>query len=106
MVPVCDLVEYATRFDSKSEATGQFLLAIPTQGENEQQTNDLCQQAACYDKNGDTIVGVAENPDVIVSLARELLALDRVRKLPSRIGWGFRGTARSVRTLCNRAGSA
>ena len=79
MVPVCDLLEYATRFDSKSEATGQFLLAIPTQGENEQQTNDLCQQAACYDKDGDTIVGIAEESDVIVSLARELLALNRVR---------------------------
>ena len=79
IVPVCDLLEDATRFDPKSEAIGQFLLAIPTQVENEQQTNDLCQQAACYDKDGDTIVGIAEKPDVIVSLARELLALNRVR---------------------------
>ena len=79
MVPVCDLLEYATRFDSKSEATGQFLLAIPTRGESEQQTGDLCQQSACYDKDGDTIVGIAEESDVIVSLARELLALNRVR---------------------------
>ena len=79
MVPVCDLLEYATRFDPKSEAIGQFLLAIPTQGENEQKTNDLCQQAACYDEAGDTIVGIAEESDVIVSLARELLALNRVR---------------------------
>ena len=79
MVPLCDLLEYAICFDPKSEATGQFLLAIPTQGENEQQTNDLCQQAACHDKDGDTIVGIAEDSDVIVSLARELLALDRVR---------------------------
>ena len=79
IVPVCDLLEDATRFDPKSEATGQFLLAILTQGENEQQTTELCQQAACYDKDGDTIIGIAEKPDVIVSLARELLALDRVK---------------------------
>ena len=79
IVPVCDLLEDATRFDPKSEATGQFLLAILTQGENEQQTSELCQQAACYDKDGDTIVGIAEKPDVIVSLARELLALDMVK---------------------------
>ena len=79
IVPVCDLLEDATRFDPKSEATGQFLLAILTQGENEQQTSELCQQAACYDKDGDTIVGIAEKPDVIVSLVRELLALDMVK---------------------------
>ena len=79
MVPLCDLLEYATCFDPKSEATGQFLLAIPTQGETEQQTNDLCRQATCHDKDGDTIVGIAEESDVIVSLARELLALDKVR---------------------------
>ena len=80
MVPACDLLEHATRFEPQGESTGQFLLAIPTQGENEQQTIDFCRQAARYDKNGDTIVGIAEKPDVIVSLARELLALDRVRK--------------------------
>ena len=79
MVPVCDLLEYATRFDPKSEATGQFLLAIPTRGESEQQTGNFCQQSACYDKDGDTIVGIAKESDVIVSLARELLALNRVR---------------------------
>ena len=79
MVPVCDLLEYATRFDSKSEAIGQFLLAIPTRGESKQQTGNLSQQSACYDKDGDTIVGIAEESDVIVSLARELLALNRVR---------------------------
>ncbi len=79
IVPVCDLLEYATRFDPKSEAIGQFLLAIPTQGETEKQTTDLCQQSVCHDKDGDTIVGIAEEPDIIVSLARELLALDRVR---------------------------
>ncbi len=79
IVPVCDLLEYATRFDPKSEAIGQFLLAIPTQGETEKQTTELCKQSVCHDKHGDTIVGIAEESDVIVSLARELLALDRVR---------------------------
>ena len=79
IVPVCDLLEDATRFDPKSEATGQFLLAIPTKGGTEQQNIDLCRQAARCDKDGDTIVGIAEKPDVIVSLARELLALDMVK---------------------------
>lgn len=79
IVPACDLAECATRFDPKNEATGRFLLAIPTRGENEKQARDLCRKAARQDKDRDTIVGVAEESDVIVSLARELLALDRVR---------------------------
>ena len=79
MVPACDLLEHATRFEPKGGSTGQFLLAIPTKGETEQQATDFCWQAAPYDKDGDTIVGIAEKSNVIVSLARELLALDRVK---------------------------
>ncbi len=79
MVPACDLPEYATRLDAQSEATGQFLLAIPTRGETAQQIDDLCRQAACCDEHGDTVIGIAEKADSLISLARELLALDRVR---------------------------
>ena len=79
MAPACDLLEHATRFEPKGGSTGQFLLAIPTKGETEQQATDFCWQAARYDKDGDTIVGIAEKSNVIVSLAREVLALDRVR---------------------------
>lgn len=79
IVPVCDLPECAARFEPKGEITGQFLLAIPTQGETEQQATALCRQAARYDEDGDTVAGIAKKPDIIISLARELLALDRVR---------------------------
>ena len=79
IVPACDLPEYATRPDPKSEATGRFLLAIPTRGENEEQLHDLCREAARQDGDGDTVAGAAEETDALVSLARELLALNRVR---------------------------
>ena len=79
IVPVCDLLEYATLPDPKSDATGQFLLAIPTRGETGKETADLCRHVACCDENGDTVIGVAEKAERLISLARELLALDSVR---------------------------
>lgn len=79
IVPAHDLAEYAARFDPKSKATGRFLLAIPARGESKRQTRDLCRETAQHDTDGDTVVGVAEAPDRIVPLARELLALDKVR---------------------------
>ena len=76
--PLSNLVEFTARSEPKNGAIGQFLLAIATEGENEEQAKDLCRKAACHGNAWDIIVGTSSNSQAVVPLARELLALERV----------------------------
>ena len=76
--PLSNLVEFTARSEPKNGAIGQFLLAIATEGENEEQAKDLCRKAACHSNAWDIIVGTSSNSQTVVPLARELLALERV----------------------------
>ncbi len=78
IVPLSDLVEYAARSEPKNGAIGQFLLVIATEGEDEEQAKDLCRTAARHSAAWDIIVGTSGRSRVVVPLARELLALERV----------------------------
>ncbi len=57
---------------------GQFLLAIPTEGESESHIEDLCRKATRHSDEWDTVVGISKRSQAIVSLARELCALSSV----------------------------
>jgi hypothetical protein len=78
VVPVEGLVEFAARFRPQNGSIGQFLLAIPTKGESETHTEELCRQAARQGDAWDIVVGISKRSWAIVPLARELFALDRV----------------------------
>ena len=78
IVPLSDLVELASRSKPKNGAIGQFLLAIATEGENEEQAKDLCRKAARHSDEWDIIVGTSDRSGAVVLLARELLALESV----------------------------
>ena len=76
--PLSNLVEFTARSEPKNGAIGQFLLAIATEGEDEEQAKDLCRKAACHGNAWDIIVGTSSSSQAVVPLARELLALERV----------------------------
>lgn len=80
IVPVSGIVEFAAGFKRESGAIGQFLLAIPTEGEKEERAEKLCRKAASHSGNdkGDFVVGISKQSWAILPLARELIALENV----------------------------
>lgn len=79
LAPVRDLAEIAARYKPENGTIGQFLLAIPTDGENEDIAASLCREAARHSAAWDIVVGVSKRSWAIVTLARELIALENVR---------------------------
>ena len=57
---------------------GQFIIAIPTNGESEEAAESLCQLAASKADSWFSIVGVSNRSSTITQLARELTALESV----------------------------
>ena len=78
IIPVSTLIDAVTRYQPGKGAIGQFILAVPTEGENEEEAKKLCCEAANYDAPWDTMVGMSKASWAIVPLARELLALEWV----------------------------
>ncbi len=78
IVPVSELERVAAGFASENGAIGQFLLAIPTDGESQQLAEKLCRKAARHSDAWDIVVGISKRSWAIVPLARELFALDSV----------------------------
>lgn len=77
--PLCDLQGVAGNYNSDNGSVGQFILAIPTQNESEDQAEELCREAARCSNDYDIVVGISKRAWAIVALARELIALDHVR---------------------------
>ena len=77
--PLCDVVELALQYQPDNGTVGQFLLAVPTQGENEEEATRLCREAARHNDTWDVVVGISKRSWAIMSLARELIALENVR---------------------------
>ena len=78
IVPTNTLIDAVDRFQPGNGAIGQFLLAIPTAGESEEETKELCCEAASYSGPWDSMVGMSKASWAIIPLARELLALELV----------------------------
>ena len=80
VIPVSNSIDYAAKLQSKNGAVGQFLLAIPTEGEAEEFAETVCQKAARFsdDRKGDIVVGISKQSWAVMPLARELFALERV----------------------------
>ncbi len=80
IVPVSSIVKFASDFEPSDGVIGQFLLALPTEGENEDYAEQLCREAARFStmEKGDIVVGISNQSWAVVPLARELLALEKV----------------------------
>lgn len=78
IVPVCDIIEFASQYEPKGSAIGQFLLAVPTEGESEKRAEESCRKAARHSKEWDIVVGISKQSWAVIPLARELYALDNV----------------------------
>lgn len=78
IVPLTGIVEFAAGFAPNNGAIGQFLLAIPTEGESEEHAKNLCRRAARHSDAWDIVVGISKRSWAVVPLARELFAIDRV----------------------------
>ena len=74
-----DIEELAAHYQPVNGAIGQFLLGLPTEGENEEQASQLCRQAVRHSENWDIVGGVSKRSWSIMTLVRELVALECVR---------------------------
>ncbi len=79
IAPVSRVIELASGYDPKGGAIGQLLLAIPTEGESDNEAARLCREAARHSDSWDVIVGISKRAPIVLALARELLALEAVR---------------------------
>lgn len=77
--PLRDIAELAAQYQPENGSVGQFLLAIPTEGENEEEAARLCREAARQSGKWDIIAGISKRSWAIMTLARELIALENVR---------------------------
>lgn len=78
LVPIAEVQQKANSFSLDNGAIGLFLLALPTQGETEKEAEDACLKAST--SNGrHVIVGVPDKAWSIISLAKELNALESIR---------------------------
>ncbi|EIM72214.1 ATP-binding protein [Nitratireductor aquibiodomus RA22] len=78
IVPISGLVDFAAELEPENGAIGEFLLAIPTEGEDELHAEELCRKAARQSDEWDIVVGISKRSWAVVPLARELFALENV----------------------------
>uniref|UniRef100_UPI003567D698 ATP-binding protein n=1 Tax=Marinobacter sp. TaxID=50741 RepID=UPI003567D698 len=79
IAPVAEAQERVTNFCPSGGAIGQFLLLIPTEGETVSQAGAICRVAADSAGTWPSLLGLAQNSWYIESLAKELIALERIR---------------------------
>jgi len=78
IVPVNELDAFAGEFKPENGEIGQFLLAIPTEGESREVAENICRKAARHSDDWDIFVGISSGSWAMAPLARELFALDAV----------------------------
>ena len=79
IVPISKIMHAVDTFEPQGGAMGQFLLAIPTLGEAPREAKEKCQAAARSANQWDTIIGLSQRSWIVTELAKELLALEKVR---------------------------
>ena len=75
-----ELIEAVTCFKPENGIIGQFLLALPTADESEEEARERCREAANHPSLWDSTIGLSRISWSIIPLARELFALQLVNK--------------------------
>lgn len=78
ITPAKDVMEVASQFKPTNGLIGEFLLVVPTEGEDEEYVESQCRDAAKLSDQWDIIAGFSARAWTVVMLARELLALGKV----------------------------
>jgi len=78
IAPAKDVMDVASHFRPKNGVIGEFLLVVPTEGEDGEHVITLCRDASKLSDKWDIIAGYSPHAWSVVMLARELLALDKV----------------------------
>ena len=79
IVPLAGAEAAVSAYVPRNGAIGAFFLAIPAQGEADEQARARCRAAARAAADWDIAVGLPQGPWDITALVRELLALEQVR---------------------------
>ena len=79
VVPLTGLEDAAGNYRSQHGALGTFYLALPERGEDEATARETCQRVADKTLDRDLVVGLPKEAWDISWLAKELLALEKVR---------------------------
>ena len=80
IAPLGSLIDRARSYSPKNGTIGEFLLAVPTEGENSDQAQKICREAARESQDWDIVTGLSQRAWVIIDLARELIALAEVQE--------------------------
>lgn len=80
VAPLNGLVDRAGSYKPHAGTIGQFLLAIPTEGETAEEAQKICREAARQSKDWDIVAGLSQRAWAITELARELIALTEVQE--------------------------
>ena len=80
IIPLAEIERIVAEYAPTHGAMGGFFLAIPIQGETAKEIDNICRRAVNQKMDWDVVVGSPQNVLDITSLARELLALERVRR--------------------------
>lgn len=80
VAPVSELVNRAETYVPQAGTIGQFLLAVPTEGESAEVAEKQCREAARKSKDWDVVVGLSQRAWAITDFARELIALGEVQE--------------------------
>ncbi|MGE3538660.1 MAG: ATP-binding protein [Candidatus Tectimicrobiota bacterium] len=86
LIAAGELVRHAANYNPKNGTIGQFLLAIPTEGESEELMQKYCREAARQAKEWDIVAGFSRLSWAITGLARDLIALEQVRDESPELG--------------------
>ncbi len=79
LCPLEKIKEISASYTAQPGVVGQLLLSIPTNGETEEHTKKICQEAAAERKGFEIITGFAPRSWEIVNLSKEVIALEKIR---------------------------
>ena len=85
LAPLHDIANLAATYEPINGSIGQFLLAIPTENEDEDSASALCREAARHSDRWEIVAGISKRSWAIETLARELIALESVRQNRSEL---------------------
>jgi hypothetical protein len=80
IAPLGSLIDRARSYSPKNGTIGEFLLAIPTEGETADAAQMICREAARESQDWDIVTGLSQRAWAIIDLARELIALAEVQE--------------------------
>lgn len=79
LCPLDKTNEMANQYAFRPGVVGQLLLAIPTNGETEENARKLCRSAVSDNNGFEVITGFGPRSWEVVSLSKEVLALEKIR---------------------------